>query len=73
MTEYISEIFSRIHEAKNRKLKKEILVAASKNNIFKFVLQGTFDPSIEWTITKLPKFKPYNDMENIMMGILETS
>ena len=61
MTEYISEIFSRINEAKNRKLKKEILVAASKNNIFKFVLQGTFDPSIEWTITKLPKFKPYND------------
>jgi len=61
MTEYISEIFKRIDRAKNRKLKKEILVSCKNNNIFKFVLQGTFDPDIEWTVKKLPKYKPYND------------
>ena len=55
MTEYISEVFHRIDNAKNRKLKKEILESCKNNNVFKFILQGTFDPSIQWTI-KVPKY-----------------
>tara|TARA_B100001971_G_C18247488_1_gene575434 strand:- start:344 stop:778 length:435 start_codon:yes stop_codon:yes gene_type:complete len=61
MTEYISEIFSRIHEAKNRKLKKEILESCKDNKVFKFVLQGTFDPSIQWTVKKIPPYIPVVD------------
>ena len=61
MTEYMSEIFKRINDAKNRKQKKEILESVTNNNIFKFILQGTFDPSIEWNVTKLPKYTPSND------------
>jgi hypothetical protein len=61
MTEYISEIFSRIDKAKSRKIKKEILMSAKDNNAFKFVLQGTFDPSIEWTIQKVPKYEGVSD------------
>ena len=62
MTEYISEIFSRINKSKNRKLKKEVLESCKDNKIFKFVLQGTFDPSIEWTVKKLPKYTGRNDI-----------
>ena len=61
MTEYISEIFRRIDNAKSRKLKKDILISCKDNNIFKFVLQGTFDPSIEWTIQKVPKYEGVSD------------
>ena len=61
MTEYMSEIFARINNAKSRKQKKEILESVADNNIFRFILQGTFDPSIEWNITKLPKYTPSND------------
>lgn len=61
MTEYISEIFHRIDNAKNRKEKKEILESCKDNNIFKFVLQGTFDPAIQWTVKKLPPYIPITD------------
>jgi len=61
MTEYMSEIFKRINNAKNRKQKKEILESVADNRIFKFILQGTFDPSIEWTVKKLPKYTPSNE------------
>ena len=60
MTEYISEIFSRIDKAKNRKLTKEILESCKDNKTIKFLLQGTFDPSIKWTIKKLPKYTAKN-------------
>jgi len=60
MTEYMSEVFGRIAKAKTRKAKKEILESLKDNNVFKFILQGAFDPSIKWTITKLPKYTKSN-------------
>ena len=58
--EYISELFTTINKAKTRKEKKSILEKNKSNNTFKFVLQGTFDPAIEWTVSvtsHFPKFK----------------
>ncbi len=54
--EYVSELFTKINKAKTRKEKKEILLANKSNNTFKFILQGTFDPAIQWTVSA-PKFK----------------
>ena len=43
-------------KAKTRKEKKVILEEHKTNNVFRFVLQGTFDPNIKWnTPKKLPK------------------
>lgn len=61
MTELISEVFGRINKAKSRKEKKEILESLKENRILRFVLQGTFDPSIKWLIPKIPKYKSYTD------------
>ena len=58
MTVYISELLKGIAKAKSRKEKKTLLEQYKTNNIFKFVLQGTFDPSIEWNVPKkMPKYK----------------
>jgi hypothetical protein len=59
MTIYISELMKKIAKAKSRKQKKTILEEYKDNNVLKFVLQGTFDPSIEWNVPKkFPKYKP---------------
>ncbi|MBT6699117.1 MAG: hypothetical protein HOB15_01780 [Flavobacteriales bacterium] len=59
MTIYISELLKKIAKAKSRKQKKTILEEYKDNNVLKFVLQGTFDPSIEWNVPKkFPKYKP---------------
>ena len=52
MTLYISELLTKITKAKTRKEKKAILEEYKDNNIFKFVLQGTFDPNIVWNVPK---------------------
>lgn len=56
INEYISELFTKIGKAKTRADKKQILLDNKNNNVFKFILQGTFDPSIKWTIDTVPKF-----------------
>jgi len=57
MTEYISEVFKKISEAKTRQEKKNILEEYKTNDSFRFVLQGTFDPSIQWNVPeKFPKY-----------------
>ena len=59
MTIYISELMKKIAKAKTRKQKKAILEEYKDNNVFKFVLQGTFDPSIKWNVPKkFPKYSP---------------
>ena len=59
MTLYISELFDKIDKAKTRQDKKDILEENKSNNVFRFVLQGTFDPSVEWnTPKKIPKYVP---------------
>ena len=59
MTIYISELMKKIAKAKTRKQKKALLEEYKDNKVFRFVLQGTFDPSVEWNIgKKFPKYKP---------------
>ena len=70
MTLYISEILKKIAKAKTRKEKKAFLEEHKTNNVFRFVLQGVFDPNIKWnTPTKMPKYEP--DVAPI--GLNETS
>ena len=57
MTLYISELLKKITKAKTRKEKKAILEEYKDNNVFRFVLQGTFDPNIHWNVPK--KFPKY--------------
>ena len=61
MTIYISELLKKIAKAKTRGQKKAILVEYKDNNVLKFVLQGTFDPAIQWTVKKLPPYIPITD------------
>ena len=59
MTIYISELLKKIAKARTRKEKKTILEQYKDNNVLKFVLQGTFDPSIQWNVPKkFPKYIP---------------
>ena len=70
MTVYISELLKGIAKAKSRKEKKTLLEQYKTNNIFKFVLQGTFDPSIEWNVPKkMPKYKK----DDAPIGLSEVS
>ena len=70
MTVYISELLKGIAKAKTRKEKKTLLEQYKTNNIFKFVLQGAFDPSIVWNVPKaLPKYKK----DDAPIGLSETS
>ena len=70
MTVYISELLKGIAKAKTRKEKKALLEQYKNNNIFKFVLQGTFDPSIEWNV---PKKMPEYKKDDAPIGLSETS
>jgi hypothetical protein len=70
MTVYISELLKGISKAKSRKEKKALLEKFKDNNILRFVLQGTFDPSIQWTVAKkLPVYKK----DNAPIGLSEVS
>jgi len=57
MTLYISELLKQIAKAKTRQEKKTILEENRTNNVFRFILQGAFDPNIKWNVPKkLPKY-----------------
>ena len=70
MTVYISELLKGIGKARTRKEKKALLEKYRTNNILRFVLQGTFDPSIVWNIPK--KMPPYKK-DDAPIGLSETS
>ena len=70
MTVYISELLKGIAKAKTRKDKKALLEQYKTNNILRFVLQGTFDPSIEWNV---PKTIPSYKKDDAPIGLSETS
>ena len=70
MTVYISELLKGISKAKTRKDKKALLEQYKTNNILRFVLQGTFDPTIEWNVPK--KLPPYKK-DDAPIGLSETS
>ncbi len=70
MTLYISELLKKIAKAKTRKEKKTILEEYKDNNVFRFVLQGSFDPNIHWNVPKkFPKYIP----DIAPLGLNETS
>ena len=70
MTVYISELLKGIAKAKTRKDKKKLLEQYKTNNIFRFVLQGSFDPSVVWNVPKkIPKYK----IDDAPIGLSETS
>jgi len=70
MTVYISELLKGIAKARTRREKKILLEKYKTNNILRFVLQGTFDPSIEWNVPK--KLPPYKK-DDAPIGLSETS
>ena len=70
MTVYISELLKGIAKAKSRKEKKALLEQYKTNNILRFVLQGTFDPSIEWNV---PKKMPEYKKDDAPIGLSQTS
>ena len=70
MTVYISELLKGISKAKTRKEKKTLLEQYKTNNIFKFVLQGTFDPAIVWNV---PKKIPTYKKDDAPIGLSEIS
>ena len=70
MTVYISELLKGIGKARTRKEKKALLEKYRTNNILRFVLQGTFDPSIVWNVAKkMPAYKK----DDAPIGLSETS
>jgi hypothetical protein len=70
MTVYISELLKGIARAKSRKEKKALLEQYKTNPVFRFVLQGTFDPTVIWNVPKtLPKYKK----DDAPIGLSETS
>ena len=58
MTKYISELFKEFEKLKSRREKLGFLTEHKNNDIFKAVLQGTFDPNIQWHITDIPDYTP---------------
>ena len=70
MTVYISELLKGIAKAKTRKEKKALLEKYRTNNILRFVLRGTFDPSIVWNV---PKKMPAYKKDDAPIGLSETS
>ena len=70
MTVYISELLKGIAKAKTKKEKKALLEKYKTNSILRFVLQGTFDPAIEWNV---PKKMPSYKKDDAPIGLSETS
>ena len=58
MTKYISELFKEFDKLKSRREKLGFLWDHKENGILTAVLQGAFDPNIQWKITDIPKYTP---------------
>lgn len=54
---YLSELFEEFNNLKSRKQKGLFLESQKDNGLFKALLQGAFDPNIQWHCTK--KFPSY--------------
>ena len=53
----MTELFDEFEKLKSRKEKLAFLVANKENGTLRAVLQGTFDPNIQWKI-KVPEYEP---------------
>lgn len=57
MTKYISEMFDEFEKTKSRKEKVTYLQEHKDHAMFKAVLQGAFDPNIQWKLD-VPDYTP---------------
>ena len=56
---YISEMFNEFENLKSRKQKLAFLQKHKKHAMFKAVLQGAFDPNIQWFMPKNLSYTPH--------------
>ena len=52
----VGEIISEFEKAKTRKDKKEVLEKHKDIEALRYLLCGTFDPKVQWTITEQPDY-----------------
>jgi len=52
----IGEIIGEFEKAKNRQAKKEVLEKYKTVEALRYLLCGTFDPKVQWTITEEPDY-----------------
>ena len=68
-TEQIGEIFDKINNAKTKQEKKDLLIQYRDSAPLRFILRGTFDPTVQFTINEEPDYTPsgedhYGDASN---------
>ena len=56
VTLMIGEILDKVHKAKSRQEKKEVLEKYKNIEVLQHLLRGTFDPKVQWTITDQPDY-----------------
>ena len=52
----VGEIIGKFEEAKTRQAKKEVLEKYKNVEALRYLLCGTFDPKVQWTITEEPDY-----------------
>ena len=52
----VGEIISKFEKAKTRQAKKEVLENYKDITALRYLLCGTFDPKVQWTITEQPDY-----------------
>ena len=52
----VGEIIGKFEEAKTRQAKKEVLEKHKNVEALRYLLCGTFDPKVQWTITEEPDY-----------------
>jgi hypothetical protein len=52
----VGEIIGKFEEAKTRQAKKEVLEKYKSVEALRYLLCGTFDPKVQWTITEEPDY-----------------
>ena len=52
----VGEIIGKFEEAKTRQAKKEVLEKYKNVEPLRYLLCGTFDPKVQWTITEEPDY-----------------
>lgn len=65
----VYEIFDEFEKATNKQDKINIL-RYNQNYALKSVLKGTFDPNVEFTVKKIPKYKPSLDPAGLSQSSL---
>ena len=56
VTQMIGEILDKVHKAKSRQAKKEVLEKYKNIEVLQHLLRGTFDPKVQWTINEEPDY-----------------